>query len=116
MTEAFVAFVRFEEKLLLLKRNSSTEHFPDLWDGVWGVADTPRKSSIVWLNPPAFPSTICTTTAPAQRGIDMGRNLVDVMPILVVSKSDEVTPRHLHPSRVGRPRDHQGLQLHLLRP
>ena len=29
MTEAFVAFVRFEEKLLLLKRNSSTEHFPD---------------------------------------------------------------------------------------
>ena len=27
MTEAFVAFVRFEEKLLLLKRNSSTEHF-----------------------------------------------------------------------------------------
>ena len=30
MTEAFVAFVRFEEKLLLLKRNSSTEHFPDL--------------------------------------------------------------------------------------
>ena len=32
MTEAFVAFVRFEEKLLLLKRNSSTEHFPDLWD------------------------------------------------------------------------------------
>ena len=26
-----------------------------------------------------------------ERGIDMGRNLVDVMPILVVSKSDEVT-------------------------
>ena len=43
MTEAFVAFVRFEEKLLLLKRNSSTEHFPDLWDGVWGVADTPEE-------------------------------------------------------------------------
>jgi isopentenyldiphosphate isomerase len=43
MTEAFVAFVRHEEKLLLLKRNSSTEHFPDLWDGVWGVADTPEE-------------------------------------------------------------------------
>ena len=39
MTEAFVAFVRHEEKLLLLKRNGSAEHFPDLWDGVWGVAD-----------------------------------------------------------------------------
>ena len=36
MTEAFVAFVRHEEKLLLLKRNGSAEHFSDLWDGVWG--------------------------------------------------------------------------------
>jgi transcriptional antiterminator NusG len=31
-----------------------------------------------------------------ERGIDMGRNLVDVMPILVVSKSDEVTPSGIY--------------------
>ena len=55
MTEAFVAFVRFEEKLLLLKRNSSTEHFPDLWDGVWGVADTPEAVSYTHLTLPTSP-------------------------------------------------------------
>ena len=40
MVEAFVAFVRFEEKLLLLRRNKSDGDFPALWDGVWGIADT----------------------------------------------------------------------------
>ena len=43
MTEAFVAFVRHEEKLLLMRRNKSDGDFPALWDGVWGVADTPEE-------------------------------------------------------------------------
>ena len=86
MTEAFVAFVRFEEKLLLLKRNSSTEHFPDLWDGVWGVADTPEEVLDRVAQSTGIPveDLYYHGTGP-ERGIDMGRNLVDVMPILVVS-------------------------------
>ena len=43
MVEAFVAFVRFEEKLLLMRRNKSDGDFPALWDGVWGVADTQEE-------------------------------------------------------------------------
>ena len=43
MVEAFVAFVRFEEKLLLLRRNKSDGDFPALWDGVWGIADTQEE-------------------------------------------------------------------------
>ena len=43
MTEAFVAFVRFEEKLLLMRRNKSDGDFPALWDGVWGIADTQEE-------------------------------------------------------------------------
>ena len=97
MTEAFVAFVRFEEKLLLLKRNSSTEHFPDLWDGVWGVADTPEEVLDRVAQSTGIPvdDLHYHGTGP-ERGIDMGRNLVDVMPILVVSKSDEVTPSGIY--------------------
>jgi transcription elongation factor Spt5 len=97
MTEAFVAFVRHEEKLLLLKRNSSTEHFPDLWDGVWGVADTPEEGLDRVAQSTGIPveDLHYYGTGP-ERGIDMGRNLVDVMPILVVSKSDEVTPSGIY--------------------
>ena len=43
MSEAFVAFVRFEEKLLLLKRSEQSEYFSGLWDGVWGVGATPEE-------------------------------------------------------------------------
>ena len=43
MVNAFVAFVRFEEKLLLLRRNKQDPDFAALWDGVWGVGDTPEE-------------------------------------------------------------------------
>ena len=50
MTDAFVVFVRFEEKLLLLKRGASDGDFPGLWDGVWGVADSQEEVlQRVWL-------------------------------------------------------------------
>ena len=97
MTEAFVAFVRHEEKLLLLKRNGSAEHFPDLWDGVWGVADTPEEVLERVAQSTGIPveDLHYHSTGP-ERGIDMGRNLVDVMPILIVSASDEVTPSGIY--------------------
>ena len=43
MTEAFIVFVRFEEKLLLLNRSKDDNDFPGLWDGVWGAGDTPEE-------------------------------------------------------------------------
>ena len=43
MSEAFVAYVRFEEKLLLLRRSKSDGDFPALWDGVWGIGDTQEE-------------------------------------------------------------------------
>ena len=61
MVEAFVAFVRFEEKLLLLRRNKSDGDFPALWDGVWGIADTQEECSPGSLKQPAFLSKIYTT-------------------------------------------------------
>ena len=91
MVEAFVAFVRFEEKLLLMRRNKSDGDFPALWDGVWGVADTQEEVLERVSESTGVPveSLYYHSTGP-ERGIDMGRSLVDVMPILIVASSDEV--------------------------
>ena len=40
MTEAFIAFVRHEEELLLLRRSKSDSDSPALWDGVYGIGDS----------------------------------------------------------------------------
>ena len=91
MTDAFVVFVRFEEKLLLLKRGESDGDFPGLWDGVWGVADTQEEVIQRVSDSTGIPveSLHYDCTGP-ERGIDMGRSLVDVMPILVISNTDEI--------------------------
>ena len=97
MSEAFVAFVRHEEKLLLLKRNSSTEHFPDLWDGVWGVGSTPEEVIERVAQSTGIPvEDLYYHGSGPERGIDMGRTLVDVIPVLVVSKSDAIDPSGIY--------------------
>ena len=40
MTDAFIAFVRHEEELLLLRRSKSDKDSPALWDGVYGIGDS----------------------------------------------------------------------------
>jgi transcriptional antiterminator NusG len=93
MVSAFVAFVRFEEKLLLLRRNKQDPDFASLWDGIWGVGDTPEEVLIrVSESTGIALESLHYQGAGIDRGIDMGRNLVDVMPILVVASTDEVTP------------------------
>ena len=93
MTEAFIAFVRFEEKLLLLSRNKDDNDFPGLWDGVWGVADTEgevlsRISDATGL--PLEALEYIRDDDPI--GIEIGRSFVDVRPILVATSSEEITP------------------------
>ncbi|MCH1540207.1 MAG: transcription elongation factor Spt5 [Candidatus Poseidonia sp.] len=97
MSEAFVAFVRHEEKLLLLKRSDSTDHFPSLWDGVWGVGSTPeevleRVSASTGIS---IESLHYHGSGP-ERGIDMGRSLVDVIPVLVVADTEDVEPAGIY--------------------
>jgi len=93
MTEAFIAFVRFEEKLLLLSRSKDDNDFPGLWDGVWGVGESQDEVLARVSEATGLPlDTLEYIGNGPERGIDMGRNLVDVMPILVATSSDEVTP------------------------
>jgi transcriptional antiterminator NusG len=93
MTEAFIVFVRFEEKLLLLNRSKDDNDFAGLWDGVWGVGDTPEEVLARVNEATGLPlETLEYVGTGPERGIDMGRNLVDVMPILVATSSEEVAP------------------------
>ena len=72
MVEAFVAFVRFEEKLLLLRRNKSDGDFPALWDGVWGIADTQEEEcSPGSRKQPAFLSKIYTIIQQVLSGVSI---------------------------------------------
>lgn len=97
MTEAFVAFVRFEEKLLLLKRNSQDQQFPDLWDGVYGVGNTPEEVLERVAQSTGIPiDDLHYQNSGPERGIDMGRTLVDVVPVLVVASSSEVNPSGIY--------------------
>jgi len=93
LTEAFVAFVRFEEKLLLLRRSKSDADFPALWDGVYGVGDTEEEVMARVVECTGIPADDLTyIRAGPALGIDMGGRLNDVSPVLVVSSSEEVTP------------------------
>ena len=93
MSEAFVAYVRFEEKLLLLRRSKSDGDFPALWDGVWGIGDKPEEVLARVSESTGIPiESLHYQGSGPERGVDMGRSLVDVVPILVVSNTEEVTP------------------------
>ena len=93
MSEAFVAYVRFEDKLLLLRRSKSDGDFPALWDGVWGIGDTSEEVLARVSESTGIPvESLHYQGSGPERGVDMGRSLVDVVPVLVVSSTDEVTP------------------------
>ena len=93
MSEAFVAYVRFEEKLLLLRRSKSDGDFPALWDGVWGIGASPEEVLARVSESTGIPvESLHYQGSGPERGVDMGRSLVDVVPILVVSSTEEVAP------------------------
>jgi len=97
MSEAFVAFVRFEEKLLLLKRSEQSEYFSGLWDGVWGVGATPEEVLERVASSTGIPvESLHYHGSGPERGIDMGRSLVDVIPVLVVADTDAVEPAGIY--------------------
>ncbi|MDA1168504.1 MAG: hypothetical protein O2866_06455 [archaeon] len=100
MSEAFVAFVRFEEKLLLLKRSNTAADFSSMWDGVWGAGSGANSEDVIARvsECTGIPTEalVCYDIGP-DRGIVMDSgNLVDVVPVLVVSATDEVEPSGIY--------------------
>ena len=93
MTDAFIAFVRHEEELLLLRRSPSDPDSSDLWDGVYGIGDNDedilnRVSECTGI---PMEDLEYVRDGPAL-GIDIDGRLQDIAPCLVISTNKEVTP------------------------
>ena len=93
MTDAFIAFVRHEEELLLLRRSPSDPDSSDLWDGVYGIGDSEedvlnRVSECTGI---PVEDLEYVRDGPAL-GIDIDGRLQDIAPCLVISTNKEVTP------------------------
>ena len=93
MTDAFIAFVRHEEELLLLRRSKSDSDSPALWDGVYGIGDNEEDvlNRVAECTGIPLEDLEYVRAGPAL-GIDIGGRLQDIAPCLVVSSSKEVTP------------------------
>lgn len=93
MTDAFIAFVRHEEELLLLRRSKSDTDSPALWDGVYGIGDSEEDVLNRVSECTGIPlEDLEYVRAGPALGIDIGGRLQDIAPCLVVSSSKEVTP------------------------
>ena len=93
MTDAFIAFVRHEQELLLLRRSPGDPDSADLWDGVYGIGDSEedvlnRVSECTGI---PLEDLEYVRDGPAL-GIDIDGRLQDIAPCLVISTSNEVTP------------------------
>ena len=93
MAEAFIAFIRYEQELLMLRRSKSDGDYPSLWDGVYGIGDSPEEYIARVVECTGIPVEDWTYVrdGPAL-GIDVGNRLLDVKPIIIVSASKEVEP------------------------
>jgi transcriptional antiterminator NusG len=93
LTDAFIAFVRHEEELLLLRRSKSDSDSPALWDGVYGIGDNEEDvlNRVAECTGIPLEDLEYVRAGPAL-GIDIGGRLQDIAPCLVVSSSKEVTP------------------------
>jgi transcriptional antiterminator NusG len=99
MSDAFVAFVRSGEKVLLMQRSNEVADFPGAWDGVYGVGDigdidavTARIEEATGI--PA--SSLTSVRAGIARGLEFGNRLNDVTPWLFITEAEEVEPRTLY--------------------
>jgi transcriptional antiterminator NusG len=99
MTDAFVAYVRFEEKVLLMQRADQVADFPGAWDGIYGVGDANDVDLIAARVEEAtgipVDKLVHIRDGPV-RGLAFGNRLSDVTPHLFVTDSEEVTPGALY--------------------
>jgi transcriptional antiterminator NusG len=93
MTDAFIAFVRHEGELLLLRRSKSDDNSAGLWDGIYGIGDNEDDVLNRVAECTGIPLEDLEYVRPGPAlGIDIGGRLQDIAPCLVISSSNEVIP------------------------
>lgn len=99
MSDAFIAFVRHEDKVLLMQRADGVADFPGAWDGVYGIGDPEDIDAIATRIEEATGISAANLThvrGGAARGLEFGNRLNDVTPHLFISETTEVEPRTLY--------------------
>ena len=93
MTDAFIAFVRHENELLLLRRSKTDKESPGLWDGVYGIGASKEDVLNRVVECTGLPLEDLEYVRPGPAlGIEIDGRLQEIAPCLVVSSSKEVTP------------------------
>ena len=99
MSEAFTAYLRSGEKVLVMQRADEVADFPGAWDGIYGVGDPTDLDSVVSR------ITECTgipldklqyVRSGMARGLAYGNRLNDVTPLLFVTEETEVSAGTLY--------------------
>ena len=49
MSDAFVAYIRHGEKVLLMQRADGVADFPGAWDGIYGAGDSDNIDAVACL-------------------------------------------------------------------
>ena len=93
MSDAFVAFVRHENQVLLMQRAEGVADFPGAWDGVYGIGDATDIDAITSRIEEATGISAANLTyvrSAAPRGLEFGNRLTIIFNA-VVSKELEIT-------------------------
>ncbi len=99
MSDAFVAYIRHGEKVLLMQRADEVADFPGAWDGVYGVGDSENLDSVaarISETTGIGAESLTFVRSGDARGLEFGNRLNDVTPLLFLSDSDAVEARGLY--------------------
>ncbi len=99
MSDAFVAYIRHGEKVLLMQRADEVADFPGAWDGVYGVGDSDDLGSVaarISETTGIGAESLTFVRSGDARGLEFGNRLNDVTPLLFLSDSETVEARGLY--------------------
>ena len=99
MSDAFVAYIRHAEKVLLMQRADEVSDFAGAWDGVYGVGDSNDLDVVaarIEETTGISAESLTFVSAGDARGLEFGNRLNDVTPLLFLSDTEEVSSRGLY--------------------
>ena len=99
MSDAFVAYIRHGEKVLLMQRADGVAGFPGAWDGIYGAGDSADIDAVaarITETTGIEAESLTFVRSGEARGLEFGNRLNDVTPLLFLSDSDSVEARGLY--------------------
>ena len=99
MSDAFVAYIRHGEKVLLMQRADGVADFPGAWDGIYGAGDSDNIDAVaarITETTGIEAESLTFVRSGEARGLEFGNRLNDVTPLLFLSDSDSVEARSLY--------------------